>query len=146
MSAGAWTSDVVRGGLPMILEHLPAAVLIEVDMSEMSRVKVADFEDVLMELYRMGYQNMGHAGSVCMRRFSIMLSALQKQSPTTLQTDINDLRQPSWCDLDVSNIVNVLEQNRRNGLEKQDALNAPGVELFFLQFNGTGTDSDRFLM
>ena len=75
-----------------------------------------------------------------------MLSALQKQSPTTLQTDINDLRQPSWCDLDVSNIVNVLEQNRRNGLEKQDALNAPGVELFFLQFNGTGTDSDRFLM
>ena len=146
VSAGAWTSDVVRGGLPMILEHLPAAVLIEVDMSEMSRVKVADFEDVLMELYRMGYQNMGHAGSVCMRRFSIMLSALQKQSPTTLQTDINDLRQPSWCDLDVSNIVNVLEQNRRNGLEKQDALNAPGVELFFLQFNGTGTDSDRFLM
>ena len=137
VSAGAWTSDVVRGGLPMILEHLPAAVLIEVDMSEMSRVKVADFEDVLMELYRMGYQNMGHAGSVCMRRFSIMLSALQKQSPTTLQTDINDLRQPSWCDLDVSNIVNVLEQNRRNGLEKQDALNAPGVELFFLQFNGT---------
>ena len=141
VSAGAWTSDVVRGGLPLIEEHLPAALLIEVDMAEMSRVKAADFEDVVMELYRMGYQNMGHSGSVCVRRFSIMMSALQKQSPTALQTDIDDLRQPSWCDLDINNLANVLEQNRRNGLEKQDALNAPGVELFFLQFNGTGTTS-----
>jgi FkbM family methyltransferase len=137
ISAGAWTADVVKGGLPMIQRHLPAALLIEVDMSEMSRVKAADFQDVVMELYGMGYQNMGHSGNVCVRRFDIMLAALLKQSTTALQTDVNDLRQPSWCDLDVNNLPNVLEQNRRNGMEKQDALNAPGVELFFLQFNGT---------
>lgn len=137
VSAGAWTSEVLRGGLPMIQQQLPAALLIEVDMAEMGRVKSADFADIVMQLYDMGYQNMGHSGSVCVRRFNIMWSALQKQTVTALQTDINDLRQPSWCDLDVNNLPNVLEQNRRNGVEKQDALNAPGVELFFLQFNGT---------
>jgi hypothetical protein len=125
--------------LPLIQEHLPAALLIEVDMAEMSRIKAADFQDVMMELYKMGYQNMGHSGSVCVRRFNIMLSALQQESTAALQTDVNDLRQPSWCDLDVNNLPNVLEQNRRNGLEKQDALNAPGIELFFLQYNGTSS-------
>jgi hypothetical protein len=138
VSAGAWTAEVLRGGLPMLRRHLPAAILIEVDMAEMSRIRTSAFEDVVMELYQMGYQNMGHAGSVCVQRFDVMMSELQKgDSQTAQQTDLSDLRRPSWCDFDVSNLAMVLEQNRRNGLEKTDWIDAAGVELFFLQFNGT---------
>lgn len=141
VSAGAWTGDVVRGGLPLLQEHRPAALLLEVDMAEMARIRSGGFEDVVRQLYDMGYANMGHAGSVCRQRFEIMVATLQKRSTQgVLQTDIADLRQPAWCDLSIDNLADVLEQNRRNGQDRVlDATNAAGVELFLLQLNSTAS-------
>eukprot|EP00892_Ulva_mutabilis_P010531 jgi/Ulvmu1/7850/UM004_0081.1 len=148
VSAGAWTGEIVRGGLPMLRQHRPTAILLEVDMAEMARIRSSGFEDVVRELYVMGYANMGHAGSVCRQRFEIMVATLQKRSSQgVLQTDIADLRQPAWCDLSIDNLPDVLEQNRRNGQDRPlDVTNAPGVELFLLQLNstamGVGADDD----
>lgn len=137
VSAGAWTGEVLKGGLPMLRQHRPAAVLVEVDMAEMARIRSGGFEDAVREMHEMGYTNMGHAGSVCRQRFEIMVATLQKRSTQgVLQTDIADLRQPAWCDLSTDTLSDVLEQNRRNGQDRQsDGANAPGIELFLLQLN-----------
>lgn len=137
VSAGAWTGEVLKGGLPMLEQHRPAAVLVEVDMAEMARIRSSGFEEVIREMYEMGYANMGHAGSVCRQRFEIMVTTLQKRSTQgVLQTDIADLRQPAWCDLSIENLSDVLEQNKRNGQDRQlDSTNAPGIELILLQLN-----------
>jgi hypothetical protein len=138
VSAGAWTGEILKGGLPFLRKQKPHVILVEVDMVEMSRIKSFDFLQVVRSLHEMGYQNMAHAGNVCVQRFQLMVGELQKAaSQAALQTDVNDLRQPAWCDVDISNVEFILEQNRRNGLQKQDRMNAAGVELFLLQLNVT---------
>lgn len=144
ISAGAWAGEVLKGGLPMLQQQRPAAVLVEVDMAEMARIRSTGFEGVVREMYIMGYTNMGHAGSVCRQRFEIMVATLQKRtSQGVLQTDIGDLRQPAWCDLSIETLADVLEQNKRNGVERQvDSTNAPGVELFLLQLSTAAADPE----
>jgi FkbM family methyltransferase len=147
VSAGGWSGEVLRGGLPFLEKNRPAAILVEVDMAEMARVGSHDFIDVVHSLTAIGYGNLGHSGRVCVERFESMLATLSQEhgkahaQDHALRTDVNDLRQPAWCALDPINVAGVLEQNRRNGLEKQDTLNAAGVELFLLQLNVTAPSS-----
>lgn len=136
ISAGAWTAAVLRGGLEFLRKQRPAAILIEIDMSEMSRIGENDFLSLLEQLMGMGYRNLGHAGRVCVERFEGMLSALTDggvRDPT--QIDAARLKQPVWCELDASTLPSVLERNRRNGVEKQDPMLAIGVEPILLQLN-----------
>ena len=139
VSAGAWTARVLRGGLPFFAQHRPAAILVELDMAESARGGDDDMLAVLDELLALGYSDMGHAGAVCGERFRAMVAALSEDAVRdSLQTDVNDLRQPVWCELDAGALADVLERNARNGAGKQDPLRAAGVEPLLLQLNTTG--------
>jgi FkbM family methyltransferase len=138
ISAGAWTAAVLRGGLKFLQTQRPAAILIEVDMNEMSHIGENDFLSVLEQLMAMGYRNLGHAGRVCVERFEGMLAALTNGGVRDpMQADANKLKQPVWCELDASTLPSMLERNRRNGVEKQDPMLAIGVEPILLQLDAS---------
>ena len=142
ISAGAWSSEVLHSALPFFRKRPPAVVLVEMDAAEMERAGSRPMVDILVEMRRIGYTDMSHAGWVCADRWEQITHDIRyrgKASPV----------QPLWCNLTAEHLAMVVQTNRKRGSTPVSlaAMSRPedatgGVELIIMVYEGSNPSTN----